>query len=68
MDSGAAGHVMRKGMIPRVKFERKTAPPQFVAGNGEQIRDRSIAQDHETNNLERRRASFGGSREGCQAP
>ena len=38
-DSGAAGHVMLKGMCPRVKLQRKTAPMMFAAANGEQIRD-----------------------------
>ena len=39
MDSGAAGHVMLEGMFPRVKIERKTEPNEFVAANGERIRD-----------------------------
>ena len=30
-DSGAAGHVMIEGILPRVKFERNTAPKQFLA-------------------------------------
>ena len=38
LDSGAGGHVMLEGMFPRVKLERKTAPNNFVAANGEQFR------------------------------
>ena len=39
MDSGAAGHVMPEGMFPRLRLERKTAPKNLVAANGEHIRD-----------------------------
>ena len=39
MDSGAAGYVMTETKFPRVKLERKTSPKEFVAANGEQIRD-----------------------------
>ena len=39
MDSGAMEHVMPETMFPRVKRERKTSPPRFVAANGERIRD-----------------------------
>ena len=39
MDSGAAGHVMPETIFPRVKLERRTSPKNFVAANGEQIKD-----------------------------
>ena len=39
VDSGPAGHVMREGMFPRVKLERKTSPKRSAAANAEQIRD-----------------------------
>ena len=39
MDSGTAGHVMLEPMFPRVKLERKTSQNNFVAANGEQIKD-----------------------------
>ena len=38
-DSGTAGHVMLETMFPHVKLERKTSPKEFVAANGEQIKD-----------------------------
>ena len=37
--SGAASHVMLKAMFLLVKLERETSPNNFVAANGEQIRD-----------------------------
>ena len=39
MDSGAAGHVMPETMFPHAKIELKTPPINFVAANGEQIKD-----------------------------
>ena len=30
MDSGTAGRVMREGMFPRVKLERKTSPKRYL--------------------------------------
>ena len=39
MGSGAAARVMFEGMLSCVKFERKTAPKNLEATNGEQISD-----------------------------
>ena len=39
LDSGAAGHVMPEAMFPNVRLEHKTSPKNFVAANGEQIKD-----------------------------
>ena len=37
MDSEAARHVMREGMFPRVRLERKTSPKRFVAANDQRL-------------------------------
>ena len=39
MDTGAAGHVMRAEMFPRVKLDRTSATKKLVAASGERIRD-----------------------------
>ena len=39
MDTGAAGHVTRQKMFPRVKLDRTSATKKFVAADGERTQD-----------------------------
>ena len=41
IDTGAAGHVMRAEMFPRVGLGRRSPTKKFVAAYGEKIKDRS---------------------------
>ena len=46
MYTGAAGHVMAETLFLTVKLEHAGAPSNFVAANGERIRDTGGTQSH----------------------